>query len=354
MRSDKRKAKNKKRRIVILIVILLIVAGAAGFWQHQLTSVSGKSEEVIFSVKPGQTRDQVLENLKKQGLIRDEKAAKLYAKLSGKESYLAGNFSLMESMNTKVILSTLTDKKQVKDPGEILTFPEGVTAEREAEIIASKTQFTKDEILAKWNDREYIESLEKKYDFITEDIFKSQKVYLEGYLMPSTYFITEKMGIEDITEMILDNFDKVIKKNRKEIRKDSMSLHDIITFASIVQGEAPHKKDMVKVAGVFMNRLNEGMDLGSSVTVKYAMDGEESWRRVEASSHIDSDYNTYRIQGLPPGPVNNPGEEAIEAVLHPEKTEYLYFLADVKKDGTIYYSKTLEEHEQKKAKYLGD
>ena len=105
---------------------------------------------------------------------------------------------------------------------------------------------------------------------------------------------------------------------------------------------------MKKIAGVFYNRLNEGMKLDSSVTVCYALyDEYEDPTDCEVKTDVDSPYNTYLHSGLPIGPILNPGEQAIKAVLHPTKTDDLYFLADINGDGKVYYSKTLEEHEAK-------
>ena len=108
------------------------------------------------------------------------------------------------------------------------------------------------------------------------------------------------------------------------------------------------------VAGVFYNRLAAGMKLQSSVTVCYAIDKEkdDDWMACEVNPDFDSPYNTYRVEGLPPGPILNPGRDAIQAVLQPQASDYLYFMADVKGDGTVYYAKTYAEHQANVRKYL--
>ena len=135
-----------------------------------------------------------------------------------------------------------------------------------------------------------------------------------------------------------------------------MSLHELITLASIVQYEAATSEDMQRIAGVFYNRLKADMPLQSTVTVCYALYDDldrsdtDSWKACEASTDIDSPYNTYLHSGLPVGPILNPGEEAIEAVLHPENNDYLFFIADINgvkgEAGKVYYSRTYEEHQK--------
>ena len=338
--------------MIFIIAILVIIGCIAGIYNFQLSPVAKDNKQVVFAVNQGEARDQVLANLKKEGLIRNETVAKIESKISGKQEFVAGNFLLSKNMGTRAILSDLVDIKKAKEPGVAVTFPEGITAEKCAKIIASKTKFNKDDIIAKWNDKEYVQKLQNKYWFLTDDIYKSQKVYLEGYIMPSTYFINEDKSIEDFTEKILDNTEQVLDGLKADMEKSKLSTSQIITLASIVQDEATKKEDMDKVAGVFYNRMAKNMNLGSSITVKYAIGGDLTWQEIETNTHIDSDYNTYKNPGLPPGPVGNPGKEAIDAVLHPEKTDYLYFLADVKNDGKVYYSKTLQEHEKKVRKYL--
>ena len=139
-----------------------------------------------------------------------------------------------------------------------------------------------------------------------------------------------------------------------QFAQSQLSVHQLFTLASIVQYEAAKPSDMQLVAGVFYNRLAAGMKLQSSVTVCYAIDMEkdDDWMACEVNPDFDSPYNTYRVEGLPPGPILNPGRDAIQAVLQPQASDYLYFMADVKGDGTVYYAKTYAEHQANVRKYL--
>ena len=139
-----------------------------------------------------------------------------------------------------------------------------------------------------------------------------------------------------------------------KIKKSSLSIHEIYTLASIVQYESGKIDDMKKIAKVFYNRMKIGMPLQSSVTVCYALDinKNDNWMACEVNPNYDSLYNTYKYQGLPPGPIQNPGEDAINAVLNPDSNDYLYFMADVYGDGTVYYAKTYAEHEANVNRFL--
>ena len=178
------------------------------------------------------------------------------------------------------------------------------------------------------------------------------KVKLEGYLYPETYSFHKDATAKQITETFLDQFQKTIAPYEADIKKSGMSMQEVITFASIVQYEASTKEDMEMIAGVFQNRLKQGMTLDSSVTVCYALyDDMTSGEDCEVNTHIDSPYNTYKNAGLPIGPILNPGAMAIQAVLHPKANDYLYFVADIYGDGKVYYARTLDEQEANIDKY---
>ena len=156
-------------------------------------------------------------------------------------------------------------------------------------------------------------------------------------------------SIDDITRILLDRFDVMYKENKKAFEKSGYSVQQVMSLASVVQFEASSKKDMETIAGVSYNRLEQGMKLQSSVTVCYALyDDFNDPQDCETNAEVESPYNTYLNEGLPIGPILNPGEEAIKAVLSPKHTDYLFFAADIynKVDGKVHYSKTYEEHLQ--------
>ena len=186
----------------------------------------------------------------------------------------------------------------------------------------------------------------ERYPFITEDIFNDNiRIGLEGFLAPNTYQFYRETDARTVTEKILDQQLAVYNRFKDQFDASSYSIHELYTLASIVQYESGKRDDMGLIAGVFYNRLAINMPLQSSVTVCYAMDEDngENWLACEANADFNSPYNTYMYPGLPPGPIVNPGEDAIEAVLNPTDNDYYYFMADVD-TGVVYYARTLEEH----------
>ncbi len=254
-------------------------------------------------------------------------------------------------MSVKDILSTIQDSTKLKKDALVLKIPEGKWAKEIAAEISNlyDGKYSSEEILNQWNDISYIQTLAKDYSFLNVDDLNNSnyKVKLEGYLFPDTYFLEKDDSLDDITRVLLDRFDVMYKENKKSFDKSDLSIHQIISLASVVQFEASEPGDMAKIAGVFYNRLDQDMKLQSSVTVCYALyDDFNDPKDCETNPEIDSPYNTYLHEGLPVGPILNPGDEAIKAVLNPEKTDYLFFAADIYGDGKVYYSKTYEEHQQ--------
>lgn len=175
---------------------------------------------------------------------------------------------------------------------------------------------------------------------------------LEGYLFPDTYRVWEDELPQGLVEKQLQEFyDEIVKPNQDAESSTGMTWHQIITLASIVEGEVRTPDVRKTVAGIFLNRLHIGMALQSDATLNYVMT-ERNDRPTAKDLAIQSPYNTYDHPGLPPGPVGNPSRSAIEAVLHPNKTDYLYFLTDQK--GEIYYAKTYDEHLKNKYQVYGE
>ena len=184
-----------------------------------------------------------------------------------------------------------------------------------------------------------------KYEFLDESIKNPElTVALEGYLYPETYFFYRETNARDVTMRFLDEFDRNYQMFKGQLEGSEMSFHDLITLASVVQFESGHPDDMKLIAGIFENRLRDGYRLQSSVTVCYALYEYDSWLDCEQNYEVESPYNTYMIDGLPIGPVCNPGIDAIEAVLNPTPSDYMYFIADV-------YGVPKEEREQRIKEY---
>ena len=319
--------------------------------------IQKESEEIAFTVNTGESMRTVTNHLEEQGIIRDAQMAYYFAKFSNLDEVKAGEFVLNKNMSTKEIFETLNDASKAIVYDATVTIIEGDWAKDIAKKIAAVTNVTQEDLLNLWNDETYIRSLMNTYPFITEDVFNENiRIKLEGYLAPNTYKFYQETTAEEVTEKILNQSKIVFDKFEEDFKKSSYSIHELYTLASIIQYEAGKIEDMKMIAGVFYNRLNISMPLQSSATVCYAIDLDkenEDWIGCEVNGDFDSPYNTYKYQGLPPGPIFNAGEDAFDAVLHPTDNDYYYFLADVFNDGSIHYAKTLEEHLVNQEKYLG-
>ena len=358
---NRRKNKSAVRIVVILVVLILVLAGAGCmiFVKKSLAPAGKGNKKVVLTIESGENLDSIISDLKKYDLIQSKAVTKVYAKVNHVSNYVAGTFELNDGMSIDDIFSYISDTKNLKKDIKELKIPEGKWAKEIAASISElyHGKYSTQQIIDQWNDINYITTLAKDYSFLNvEDLNNSNyKVKLEGYLFPDTYYLEKDATIDDITRTMLDRFDIMYKENKADIEKSKYSIHQIVSMASVVQFEASSMQDMKMIAGVFQNRLDQNMKLESSVTVCYALyDNFSDPKDCETNPNLDSPYNTYIYEGLPIGPILNPGEDAIKAVLHPEKSDYLYFAADIyhKVDGKVHYSKTYEEH-QKVCEELG-
>ena len=337
--------------VIIFLVVLIILT--CGSYKIGTSSVSKDSFEVKITIPKESTYLSISNLLKENNLIRSESFYKIYIKIFKPNNLKAGIYTLNRNMNVKEIVDTL--EGNVKSEEITITIPEGKHIEEVAEIISSKINMSKEDILLYWQNEEVLNSLIDKYWFLTDVIKKDGIRYsLEGYFFPDTYSILKESKIEDITYKMLDKMDEVLSKYKEEISNSKFNVHEILTLASIVEHEAILDSDRPMIAGVFINRLDKSMKLQSCATVGYAIN---EWKLSYNYKDLqtDSPYNTYFYEGLPIGPGNMPGELSIEAVLRPTKHDYYYFLANVndKDSKKTYYSKTYSEHRQKCVKYLG-
>ena len=176
-------------------------------------------------------------------------------------------------------------------------------------------------------------------------------VDLEGYLFPDTYRIYNDASADDILEKMLDNFDtKLSRELRDEIASQGKSIHDIVTMASIIEKEVAVKDDMAIVSGILYKRMEIGMRLEVDSSVNY-VSGKSDPSVTYVDLQIDSPYNTYKYDGLPPGPICNPGLQAIQAAVYPGTSSYLFYL-NRQDTGETIFSKNFDEHIRNKNKYL--
>lgn len=350
------KPKKKKRRLkkwvrillrVILVLFILLIVGIIAL-SFLFSAPQSKSEVIEFTIEEGQTVYQVGDELKQEGIIRSEFAYKVYVKLNNVNSYKAGVYKLDKSYPLKDIVSLLTGD-YYKEEGTSITFKEGKNIRQIAKDISDNTNISEGDFLSVMEDDNYINELINKYWFLTDDI-KNDDIYypLEGYLFPETYNFNKNVTAKEIIETMLDQEDEVLCKYKSKIDSSSYSVHEIVTLASLVEQEGIYDDDRKMIAGVFYNRLNAGMSLGSDVTTYYAAKVDLGERDL-TSSEINT-YNPYNTRGpgmngkLPVGPISNFSETSLSAVLSPTDSDYYYFVAD--KSGKTHFTRTYEEHQK--------
>lgn len=363
---ENKKPHHRKRRhsalhtiVVIVLVILLVLLGVSVYGiSRNLKPVSSDHNEVIVTVEDGELLPSVTEKLEESGVVRNDQIAYLYAKIKHYNSYTAGDHIFYTDMSLDDVFEELAKTTDNSNVARV-TVIEGDWAKDIATKFSEVTNVSYDDLVALWNNADWIRSKMSDYPFLTEDMFNDGvRIYLEGYLAPDTYEIYKETTAEEITCKLLDQSLNIYNQYKDDISASGHTIHEIYTMASIIQYEAgTNPDDLAKVASVFYNRLNAGMNLGSSVTVCYAIDFDsqtDGWQACELNSDFDSPYNTYMYDGLPPGAIENAGAAAINAAVHPADTDYYYFMADVCGDGTVHYAKTEAEHNENVNTYLSD
>lgn len=347
------------RKIVLIAAIILILSAVAiiggGYFyiNSALKPVDPESDQQKkVEIPIGSSVTGIANILEENGIIKDARVFKYYVKFRNEAGFMAGEYVLKPSMTMPEILDSLKTGKVMEELVFKITIPEGKQLEQIAGIIGEKIDQKPEAVLKKLNDKAFIESLMAEYpNLLTEEILAENIKYpLEGYLFPATYpFYKEEVTIEEVVKVMLDKTQSVINEYRGDMEQQKFTPHKLLTMASLIEEEATEKVDRDQIASVFYNRIETGMPLQTDPTVLYAQ-GEHKSRVLYKDLEIDSPYNTYKYPGLTPGPISNAGISSIEAALLPAETDYLYFLAT--SSGDVLFSKTLDEHNQKKAQHI--
>lgn len=341
------KRKRPKPLLFILIVGMAVILILTGSWLYFISPVNSNSKAKIEVVIPqGTSTPKIAKILKDKDLIKSEFLFNIYVKLNRGKTLKASTYTLQKSMSLQDIIAAL-EKGNTYNPDVVkITFKEGKRITDYCETIAEKTNHTYEEAIAVMKDQAYITSLIKKYWFLTEEILDSNIYYpLEGYLAPDTYhFKNKEVEITEIIEALLDETEQKLEKYKEQLEP---KIHEYMTMASIVELEGTNTENRKMIVGVFNNRLAAKMNLGSDVTTYYALQYPMTSDLTTEQFATNNAYNTRAISmrgKLPIGPICNPSLSSIEASLAPQDNDYLYFVAD--KNGKIYYTKTLQEHEK--------
>jgi UPF0755 protein len=324
------KTSNRRRMMIAAIgLVLIVLIGFYATYQLDLRPVTSSSTTAQnFGVTSGERSPQIATNLKAAGLIRSRNSFLTYLNLHGLRSQIkAGSYSLKPNESSSQIASILTSGSNAVND---LVVPEGfrlaqierLAAEHGISTAAFKAA------LAEPHSQDFLKTGGKPAN-----------VGLEGYLFPDTYAVTPDTTASSLINQMLDTFGKRVgPEYTKAFAAEGLTLHQGLTIASIVEAEVSNLTDRPMVAQVFLKRYKEGISLGSDVTTQYA----SNLAGVPFDLNLNSPYNTRLNVGIPPGPISNPGLNALDAVAHPAATDYLFFVTG--KDGVTYFAKTLAEH----------
>ena len=324
----------KKWTAIAVVAAVLLGAGlflAFGTSHTIERSDRDAGENIYMVVKPGTTASEISDRLMQLGVIDSRLRFWWLMKLQGDASkFKTGTYAFTPHMDEQAVLDKLVagDTTVVK-----FTIPEGFGIKEIAKRLADEGLVDEQEFLA------------EAKDFAPYDYMKKRpnvRYAAEGYLFPDTYVIHSDVSAEGIMKMMAEDFDtRLTPALRQQAAAKGLSIHDLVTLASLVEKEARYDEDRPIIAQVFFKRLQMGMPLQSDTTLQYLMAGPKEDVSI-ADTKIDSPYNTYQHEGLPPGPIASPGMKSILAVLNPANTDYLYFVAD--RQGHNHYSQTYDEH----------
>ncbi len=340
----RRKSKAEKRAFRALIpymmLVGLIVAALFSWWLissvNEILALDRPDNEVIIKIPEDASRAEVAKILKKADVIEHKALFKLFAFSTKRDAeFPAGEYKVNSNMDYRALLRRITSKKSILNTVTV-TIPEGYEV---SQIVALLEENGVCDAAAL---EEAIANSDFDYEFL-DGIPLGKKNRLEGYLFPDTYEFYKGDSAERVIKRFLDNFElKYTEDMQARAKELGLTTHELITLASIVEREAT-AEDRKDIAAVFHNRLgsDEYPYLESCATVQYVL-GERKKVISIADTKIDNKYNTYKYKGLPPGPIANPGLDAINATLYPSDTKYYFFA--LQEDGTHKFSKTYDEH----------
>jgi UPF0755 protein len=358
------------RILVILFALIVIAAGAAVGYMvlgDSSTPVLGTrlgqladpmapvdpqdTSAQVVTVPPGATASDIGAGLQQRGLIRSALVFRLAAEQAGVGSTLsAGDYELSRSMSTNDIIQVLA-RGQVKR-GLLATIPEGWRSEQIADRL---------DAIGFASRADFMQAISSPAAVPGVDVFGAPPPpRLEGYLFPETYEVPQKVSGPKAAELMVRMFSQRVGEVLRSQPESKLTPHQVLTLASIVEREARQASERPLIASVYLNRLAADLPLQADPTVQYAVatrdgpaaGGYHYWKQnlTPADLQIDSPFNTYAVSGLPPGPICNPGEASIRAVLQPAKTDYMYFVATTDGSGTHLFARTLDEHNANVAK----
>jgi UPF0755 protein len=339
--SDRRASPRSRRRslavLLLLIVLGLIAVAASLLWMRLSVTrqVEHPSPDRIITIEQGMATQSIIARLAEAGIVSNPTALKVYLRLTGRASQLkAGDYRFDSPISA---LEAIEKIRRGEVYLERVTIPEGFNRFDIAETLAAKT--------GKASKEEFLRLMEDQTPILQ---FAPAARNLEGYLFPDTYNYSPKTTPAGLVRMMVTRFNEVFTPEwRARTTELGLSIHQVITLASIIEEEARVPEERPLISSVFKNRLNRGMPLASDPTFIYAAILEDDYDgnpNQPRHRQRDSRYNTYRYAGLPPGPIASPGRASIEAALYPTESDYLYFVVNGT-EGRHKFSRSASEHD---------
>lgn len=300
---------------LIIIIAAFIGIILTGYFIFFTPNYYEGTEPKVFDVARGESFSSVANRIYDEGIIPNKTNFKIAAFIYGAEKKVrAARYKINNGLSYLDLLDLFVEGEA--DLIREITIKNGQTIKWLGFKVKRDLSVDSAAFVNKAKDENFVHSLGLK------------QPTMQGYLFPETYYIYENSSPEEVIEIFYGGFKNFfVDSLKRQARKLGFTVHEIVTLASIIKGETNKSSEMPTISAVYHNRLNIGMKLQADPTVQYLLEG--GWRRLlHRDLLIDSPYNTYRYAGLPPGPINNPGEDAILAALYPEENDYYYFVAD--------------------------
>lgn len=324
----------------VIIIAFIVALGGISLGKEYL-GIDKDQNNITFNIPKGSTSSDIADLLEENNIIEHKTFFKLVFRLTAPDTIYPGDITLQPAMGYSGIIEELATMRESYATATI-SFPEGVTLLEVAQLLEKNNVCSADDFLFEFNKKQ-------GYDFENEISGNDNAFYaMEGYFFPDTYeFYQDDTGY-NITKTVREHFQKKFTdKMLAQMKKQNLTMNQLMTLASMVQWEAGSVEDMPKVASVFLNRLHDPdtfPSFQSDATSKYIEKVIKPEADTTASlEHYTESYDTYHYKGLPAGPICNPGIEAINAVLNPENTNYYYFCNNLE-TGESFFAETLEEH----------
>ena len=324
---------------LFLIFGILFIIGSFGVYQYYQASLrpTDPGEAVVVEIPKGSSSKKIATLLEQHEIIKNSQTFVIYLQQNGKSNQLqAGKYQFQPGQPVDDVIKKLTNGEIFVDSIEV-TIPEGWTITQIAAFLDEKELVNKEKFITEANTGSF------SYPFV-KSIPTSLPYRLEGYLFPKTYQIRKGASEHEIIDRMLAQFHEEYHSAwTEQLKARNMSIHDMVTLASIIEREVAVAKERPIVAGVYYNRMSQDILLQADATVQYAL-GKQKERLTYKDLELDHAYNTYKHKGLPPGPIAAPGKSALEAVVKPEQHDYLFYVTKKNGTGEHFFSKTYNEH----------